>query len=201
MPAADRQCAVDTQRQDVCAVPVNIHGQNWLWINSKAVARQALGQQMPKTLGRSHRHHGQGEGRRASSRWHSPGQKTWERGLFNAVLARQGWPCPLERPLFGKRDQAMMAQGPEFKRRRRDLQAKLKFLRRRRAHLAATGTTPRHLSSRARLRCMLMGDWAKGEFAAAWPDRRTRNYACAMRRLEGAQRLRHGRRYLSHFPS
>jgi len=142
------------------AVPVNIHGQNWLFFN-KAVLEKA--------------------GAAEPTNWTDvfvtldkvkaagliplafSGVKVWERNLFNAVLVGQGGPEMFER-IYGKQDAALAASA-EFK-AVAETYAKLRGY-------VDSGSPGRNwndattLVIQGKAGMQVMGDWARGEFAAA----------------------------------
>jgi glucose/mannose transport system substrate-binding protein len=142
------------------AVPVNIHGQNWLWYSTDALAK--AGVQPPNNweelFAALDKLKAAGLIPLAFS-----GQSNWERGLFNIVLVGRGG-----RDMFvgfwGKRDVGL-AKGPEF----RKVAETYKRLR----DYVDPGSPGRNwndatalvISGKAGMQ--FMGDWAKGEFAAA----------------------------------
>ncbi len=149
-----------TRNGKVFAVPVNIHGQNWLWYN-KAVFDK-LGAAEPKTWDEAI-----AVLEKAKSAGLVPlafsGQKNWERGLFNSVLVGVGGRTLWE-SIYAKRD-ANAAKSADFK-RVAETYGKL------RAFVDA-GAPGRNWSDATTLviqgkaAMQVMGDWAKGEFTAA----------------------------------
>ncbi|HSU04612.1 MAG TPA: ABC transporter substrate-binding protein [Acetobacteraceae bacterium] len=158
LPAAFVQAV--TRNGHVYAVPVNIHGQNWLFYSIPALAK--AGAQPPtnwedlfpaldklKAAGLVPLAFG--------------GQKNWERNLFNNVLAGEGG-----RDLFvgfwGKRDVALV-KGPAF----HTVAETFKRLR----GYVDQGSPGRNWNDATNLviqgkaGMQFMGDWAKGEFTAA----------------------------------
>jgi glucose/mannose transport system substrate-binding protein len=91
------------------------------------------------------------------------GQKTWERGLFNAVMLGQGGP-KLWQAVYGDKDQAAV-KSPEFK-------AVAETFGKLRNYIDA-GASGRNwndatsLVIQGKAGFQVMGDWAKGEFRAA----------------------------------
>jgi glucose/mannose transport system substrate-binding protein len=149
-----------TRNGKVYAVPVDIHGQNWLWLSKAALAKA---------------------GAPEPTNWDDvfpvldklkaagliplafAGQKVWERNLFNAVFIGKGGNA-LWTAIYGKRD-ATAAASPEFK-TVAETYGKL------RAYVdpGAPGrnwndATAMVIQGKAGMQ--IMGDWAKGEFAAA----------------------------------
>lgn len=149
-----------TRNGKMFAVPVNIHGQNWIWYNKDVLDK--VGAAEPKSwddaIAIMDKVKAQGLIPLAFS-----GQKTWERGLFNAVLLDKGGPA-LWNGLYSKRDQAMI-RGPEF-RAAAETYAKLRGY-------VDPGSPGRNwndataLVIQGKAAMQLMGDWAKGEFASA----------------------------------
>jgi len=142
------------------AVPINIHGQNWLFYN-KAVLEKA--------------------GAAEPTNWTDvfvtldkvkaagliplafSGTKTWERNLFNAVLAGKGGPEMFE-GIYGKRD-AALAASLEFK-DVAETYAKLRGY----VDVGSPGRNWNDATSlviQGKAGMQVMGDWAKGEFVAA----------------------------------
>ena len=158
LPAAFVQAV--TRNGHAYAVPVNIHGQNWLFYSTAALTR--AGAEPPadwdqlftaldklKTAG--------------LIPLAFSGQKNWERNLFNNVLAGHGG-----RDMFvafwGKRDVAMVKSAPF-----RDVAETYKRLR----GYVDPGSPGRNwndatsLVIQGKAGMQFMGDWAKGEFTAA----------------------------------
>ncbi|HEX8373595.1 MAG TPA: ABC transporter substrate-binding protein, partial [Geminicoccaceae bacterium] len=153
------------------AVPVNIHGQNWLFYNMKVFAD--AGVEPPKTWPELLE-----VGAKLKAKGVIPlalgGQPTWERGLFSAALVGHGGP-ELFRKVYGDRDQASV-RGAEF-REVAELYGKLRGL----VDPASPGrnwndATGLVITNKAGMQ--FMGDWAKGEFSNAGkiPGR---DYICA----------------------
>lgn len=142
------------------AVPINIHGQNWLWY-STAVLNKA--------------------GAEPPTNWEDifpaldkikaaglvplafSGQKTWERGLFNSVLLGKGG-RQLYETIYTKRDPAAVMT-PAFK----DVAETYGRLR----AYVDPGSPGRNWNDATNMvitgkaGMQVMGDWAKGEFFAA----------------------------------
>lgn len=149
-----------TRRGKMYAVPVNIHGQNWVWYN-KAVLDK-IGGTEPKNWDEAlvllDKVKAAGLIPLAFS-----GQKTWERGLFNAILLDKGGPA-VWTEFFGKRSQAA-AQSPQF-RAAAETYAKLRSY----VDQGAPGRNWNDATAlviQGKAFMQVMGDWAKGEFAAA----------------------------------
>jgi glucose/mannose transport system substrate-binding protein len=149
-----------TRNGHAYAVPVNIHGQNWLFYSNDALRRAGV---QPPT------------------NWQDlfpaldalksagliplafSGQKNWERNLFNNVMAGRGG-HDLFVAFWGKRDVAMV-KGPDF----RPVAETYKRLR----DYVDPGSPGRNWNDATNLviqgkaGMQFMGDWAKGEFTAA----------------------------------
>ena len=99
-----------TRNGKIFAVPVNIHGQNWMWFSTAAL--QKAGAQAPTNwddvFPALDKLKAAGLIPLAFS-----GQKNWERNLFNAVLVGKGGPALWE-AIYGKKD-ANAAKGADFK--------------------------------------------------------------------------------------
>jgi glucose/mannose transport system substrate-binding protein len=159
MPAAF--IAAATRKGKMYAVPINIHGQNWLWYNKDVLA--SIGAAEPKTwddavviLDKL-----KADGKVIPLAF--SGQKVWERNLFSAVLIGVGG-GPMWLGLLGKQD-ATLAQSAEFK----QVAVAYKKLK----NYVDTGAPGRNWNDATNLviqgkaGMQIMGDWAKGEFAAA----------------------------------
>ena len=171
MPAAI--VAAATRNGKMYAVPVNIHGQNWLWYNKTVLA--SVGAAEPKT-------------------WNDAlaileklkvdgkviplafsGQKNWEQNLFNAVMIGVGG-AQMWTGILGKRD-ASLAGSAEFK----AVAVTYKKLK----DYVDAGAPGRNWNDATNLviqgkaGMQIMGDWAKGEFVAAdkIPDK---DYGCTV---------------------
>ena len=149
-----------TREDKVYAVPVNIHGQNWMFYNTKVFAD--AGVEPPKTFPELLQ-----AGEKLKAKGVIPlalgGQPTWERNLFNAVLVGHGGP-DLFRKINGSRDQNA-AKSPQFK-EVVEIYGKMRGLVDQgspgrnwndAASLVITGKAAMHFN----------GDWAKEEFIAA----------------------------------
>lgn len=142
------------------AVPVNIHGQNWLFYNSKIFADAGL--EPPKTFPELIE-----TGAKLKAKGIIPialgGQPTWEHNLFRAVLVGHGGP-DLFRKFYGSRDQQAV-KSPKFK-ETVELFGKLRAL-------VDPGSPGRNWNDATALvitnkaAMHFNGDWAKGEFIAA----------------------------------
>jgi glucose/mannose transport system substrate-binding protein len=161
-----------TREGKVYAVPVNIHGQNWLWYNTKIFADAGL--QPPKTfadliaLGPKLKQAGviplaQG------------GQPWQERLLFNAVLLEDAGADVYRKVLTGGDSEAVKSDG--F-RKAAETFGELRGL-------VDAGSPGRNWNDATNLvitgkaAVQMMGDWAKGEFIAAGqtPDKQ---YGCTI---------------------
>ena len=158
MPAAI--VAAASRNGKFYAVPVNIHGQNWLWYN-KAVFESA-GAKEPATVDELFvaldKIKAKGLVPLAFS-----GQKVWERGLFNTILLAKGG-NELYEAIYSKRD-AKAAASPAFK----DVAEAYGKLR---AYVdqGAPGRNWNDASAmviQGKAGMQVMGDWAKGEFIGA----------------------------------
>ncbi len=142
------------------AVPVNIHGQNWLFYNTKVFAD--AGVEPPKTFPELI-----AAGEKLKAKGIIPlafgGQPNWEHALFRAVLVGHGGP-DLFRKVYGSRDQNA-AKSEAFK-NTAEVFAKLRGL-------VDSGSPGRNWNDATSLvitnkaAMQFMGDWAKGEFTAA----------------------------------
>jgi glucose/mannose transport system substrate-binding protein len=149
-----------TRDGGIYAVPVNIHGQNWFWYNTKVFADAGL--EPPKTfdelvaLGPQLKEAGviplaQG------------GQPWQERLLFNAILLAQAGPEVYRAVLTGDDPEAVRSDG--FRRAAETFGA----LR----DLVDEGSPGRNWNDATNMvitgqaAVQMMGDWAKGEFIAA----------------------------------
>jgi glucose/mannose transport system substrate-binding protein len=161
-----------TREGKVYAVPVNIHGQNWMFYNTKVFAD--AGVEPPKTFPELLQ-----AGEKLKAKGVIPlalgGQPTWERNLFNAVLVGHGGP-DLFRKINGSRDQSA-AKSPQFK-EVVEIYGKMRGLVDQgspgrnwndAASLVITGKAAMHFN----------GDWAKGEFIAAGQTA-GKEYNCAL---------------------
>ena len=152
--------AATTRNGKMFAVPVNIHGQNWLFYNTAVLAK--VGAQEPKTWDELipilDKIKAAGLIPLAFS-----GQKTWERNLFNAVMVGQGGP-ELWDAVYGKKDPAAV-KTPAFK-QVAETYGKLRSY----VDPGAPGRNWNDASSlviQGKAGFQVNGDWAKGEFIAA----------------------------------
>ncbi|WP_426413203.1 ABC transporter substrate-binding protein [Bradyrhizobium ganzhouense] len=159
MPAAI--IAAATRKGKMYAVPINIHGQNWLWYNKAVLA--SVGADEPKTwndaitiLDKL-----KVEGKVIPLAF--SGQKNWEQNLFNAVMIGAGG-AQMWTGILGKRD-ASLAQSAEFK----AVAVTYKKLK----DYVDAGAPGRNWNDatnmviQGKAGMQIMGDWAKGEFIAA----------------------------------
>jgi glucose/mannose transport system substrate-binding protein len=149
-----------TRNGKVFAVPVDIHGQNWLWMSKSALSK--AGAQEPTdwddVFPVLDKLKAAGLVPLAFS-----GQKVWERNLFNAVLVGKGGNA-LWAAIYGKRD-AAAAKSAEFT-TVAETYGKLRGY----VDPGAPGRNwndATNLVIQGRAGMQIMGDWAKGEFAAA----------------------------------
>jgi glucose/mannose transport system substrate-binding protein len=149
-----------TRNGKMFAVPVDIHGQNWLWMSKAALSKAGAAEPtdwddvfpvldrlkaaglIPLAFG---------------------GQKVWERNLFNAVLVGKGGNA-LWAAIYGKRD-AAAAKSAGFT-------AVAETYGKLRGYVdpGAPGRNwndATNLVIQGKAGMQVMGDWAKGEFAAA----------------------------------
>ena len=159
------------------AVPVNIHGQNWLWLSKAALEKAGASEpaNWDEALVVLEKLKAAGLIPLAFS-----GQKVWERGLFNAVLVGKGGTA-LWASIHGKRDPAA-AKSPEFK-------AVAETYGKLRGYIdpGAPGRNwndATNLVIQGKAGMQIMGDWAKGEFAAAGQTA-GKEFGCAILSNEG----------------
>jgi glucose/mannose transport system substrate-binding protein len=142
------------------AVPVNIHGQNWLFYNTKIFADAGL--EPPKTFPELI-----ASGEKLKAKGIIPialgGQPNWEHNLFRAVLVGHGG-ADMFRKLYGARDQQIVKDA-KFK-EVVELFGKMRSL-------VDPGSPGRNWNDATALvitnkaAMHFNGDWAKGEFIAA----------------------------------
>ena len=158
MPAAI--IAAVTRGGHAYAVPVNIHGQNWLFYNT-AIFEKA-GVQAPSTYDELFAVLDKVKATGVVPLAFS-GQKNWERNLFNSVLAGRGGAQAFS-DFWGRRDQALV-KGPVF-RSVADTFRRLKgYVDQGSSGRPWNDATAMVITGRAAMQ--FMGDWAKGEFTAA----------------------------------
>ncbi len=142
------------------AVPVNIHGQNWMFYNTKVFADAGL--EVPKTFPELVE-----TGEKLKAKGIIPialgGQPNWEHNLFRAVLVGHGG-ADMFRKLYGARD-PQITKDPKFK-EAVELFGKMRAL-------VDPGSPGRNWNDATALvitnkaAMHFNGDWAKGEFIAA----------------------------------
>jgi len=142
------------------AVPINIHGQNWMFYNTKIFADAGL--DVPKTFPELIE-----TGEKLKAKGIIPialgGQPNWEHNLFRAVLVGHGG-ADMFRKLYGARDQQAV-KDPKFK-EVVELFGKMRAL-------VDPGSPGRNWNDATALvitnkaAMHFNGDWAKGEFIAA----------------------------------
>ncbi|MGO4527163.1 ABC transporter substrate-binding protein [Microvirga sp. 2MCAF35] len=142
------------------AVPVNIHGQNWMFYNTKVFADAGL--EVPKTFPEL-----VATGEKLKAKGIIPialgGQPNWEHNLFRAVLVGHGG-ADMFRKLYGARD-PQITKDPKFK-EAVELFGKMRAL-------VDPGSPGRNWNDATALvitnkaAMHFNGDWAKGEFIAA----------------------------------
>jgi glucose/mannose transport system substrate-binding protein len=149
-----------TRNGKMFAVPVDIHGQNWLWMSKAAFAKAGATEPIDwdDVFPALDKLRDAGLIPLAFS-----GQKGWERNLFNAVLVGKGGNA-LWVAIYGKRD-ATAAMSAGFK-------AVAETYGRLRGYVdpGAPGRNwndATNLVIQGKAGMQIMGDWAKGEFAAA----------------------------------
>lgn len=149
-----------TRNGKMFAVPVDIHGQNWLWMSKSALAKAGAAEptDWDDVFPVLDKLKAAGLIPLAFS-----GQKGWERNLFNAVLVGKGGNA-LWVAIYGKRD-AAAAMSAEFK-------TVAETYGRLRGYVdpGAPGRNwndATNLVIQGKAGMQIMGDWAKGEFAAA----------------------------------
>ena len=149
-----------TRNGKMFAVPVDIHGVNWLWTSKAALAKAGAAEptDWDDVFPALDKLKAAGLIPLAFS-----GQKVWERNLFNAVLVGKGGNA-LWVAIYGKRD-TVAAMSAAFK-------AVAETYGRLRGYVDA-GAPGRNWNDATNLviqgkaGMQFMGDWAKGEFAAA----------------------------------
>ena len=164
--------AAVTRNGHVYAVPINIHGQNWLFWSNAALAK--AGAQAPTnftdlfvTLDKLK---AAGIIPLAFS-----GAKTWERGLFNATLVGVGGPQMFQ-DFWGKRDPALV-KSPAFRKVAETYRHLHDYVDQGSPGRNWNDATTMVIQGKAGMQ--FMGDWAKGEFTAAgqMPDK---DYGCTV---------------------
>jgi glucose/mannose transport system substrate-binding protein len=150
-----------TRNGKMFAVPVNIHGQNWLFYSKEVLDK--VGAKEPVTWEDTIAVLEKIKATGGVIPLAFSGQKNWERGLFNAVLAGKGGSA-LWTGIHGKRDIAM-AQSAQFK-SVAETYKKLKDY----VDAGAPGRNWNDATTlviQGKAGMQVMGDWAKGEFVAA----------------------------------
>ena len=159
MPAAI--VAAATRQGKMYAVPINIHGQNWLWYNKAVLA--SVGADEPKSWNDAIAVLDKLKADGKVIPLAFSGQKNWEQNLFNAVLIGVGG-AQMWTGILGKRD-AALAQSAEFK----TVAVTYKKLK----NYVDPGAPGRNWNDatnmviQGKAAMQIMGDWAKGEFVAA----------------------------------
>jgi glucose/mannose transport system substrate-binding protein len=166
-----------TRNGKIHAIPVNIHGQNWLWFNKSVLDK--VGAVEPKNwdeaIATMEKIKAAGLIPLAFS-----GAKNWEALLFQSVMVDKGGP-DLWQAIYGKRDPAS-AGSADFK-ATADTFAKLR-------QYVDPGSPGRNWNDATALvitgkaGMQHMGDWAKGEFAAAKLTA-GKEYGCAVLSSKG----------------
>jgi len=164
--------AAITRQGKVYAVPINIHGQHWLFYSTKVLAD--AGVEPPRTWNELI-----ASADKLRAKGYIPlalgGQPNWERGLFNSVLVGHGGP-ELFQALWGKRDVQAVRSAAFL-----DVAETFKKLR----ALVDPGSPGRNWNDAAAMVIQgkaayhVMGDWAKGEFIAAGQTA-GKEYGCAL---------------------
>jgi len=154
------------------AVPVNVHGQNWLFYNTKVFAD--AGVEPPKTFPELIE-----TGEKLKAKGVIPlalgGQPNWEHNLFRAVLVGHGG-ADLFRKTYGARDQAA-AKSAKFK-EVAEVFGKMRAL----VDPASPGRNWNDAASlviTSKAAMHFNGDWAKGEFVAAGQSA-GKEYGCTL---------------------
>jgi glucose/mannose transport system substrate-binding protein len=158
MPAAIVNAV--TREGHVYAVPVNIHGQNWLFYSNAALAK--AGAQAPTNWD---------DVFPALDKLKAAGLvplamasgNTWNRSVFNAVLAGKGGPVMFQE-FWGKRDPALV-KGAEFRQIAETFRHLHDYIDPGAASRNWNDATTMVIQGKAGMQ--IMGDWAKGEFTSA----------------------------------
>jgi glucose/mannose transport system substrate-binding protein len=166
-----------TRNGKMYAVPVNIHGQNWLWMSKAALSKAGASEptDWEDVFPVLDKLKAAGLIPLAFS-----GQKVWERNLFNAVLVGKGG-NELWTAIYSRRDPAA-AKSSEF-RAVAETYGKLRGY----IDQGAPGRNwndATNLVIQGRAGMQIMGDWAKGEFAAAGQTA-GKEYGCTILSREG----------------
>jgi glucose/mannose transport system substrate-binding protein len=173
-----------TRDGHVYAVPVNIHGQNWLFYSNAALAK--AGAQPPtnwddifpaldklKAAG--------------LVPFAMAGQKTWERSVFNAVLAGKGGAAVFQ-DFWGKRDPALV-KGPKFRQVAETYRRLHDYIDAGAPGRNWNDATAMVIQGKAGMQ--IMGDWAKGEFTNAGQTA-DKEYGCTVLSDNGVSYLMGG---------
>jgi glucose/mannose transport system substrate-binding protein len=153
--------AAATRKNNFYAIPINIHGQNWLWYN-KAVLDKA-GVEPPKTFDELFAALDKVKAMGGVVPLGFGSNKTWDRGLFNTLLVGKGG-NDLYLQIYEKRAVAAV-KSPQFK-AVAEAYAKLRdYVDQGSAGRNWNDTTAMVITGKAAMQ--FMGDWAKGEFIAA----------------------------------
>ena len=149
-----------TREEKFYAVPVNIHGQSWLWFNTKVL--EQAGVEPPSTYQEMLE-----VGPKLKDAGVIPlafaGEPNWERGLFNSVMLAEGG-SDLYLDVLGNQN-IEAVQSEEF-RKVAEIFAELRAL-------VDEGSPGRKWNDATNMvitgqaAMQVMGDWAKGEFIAA----------------------------------
>lgn len=158
IPAAIYEAVV--RNGHVYAAPINIHGQNWFWFNTEVLAK--AGATEPKNFD---------ELFVALDKIKAAGliplafgdQKNWERNMFNNVFAGVGG-ADLFVAVWGKRDKAAV-MSPAFKKVAETYKRLKAYVDPGSPGRNWNDATAMVITGKAGFQ--MMGDWAKGEFAAA----------------------------------
>jgi glucose/mannose transport system substrate-binding protein len=149
-----------TREGHVYAVPVNIHGQNWLFYSNAALTK--AGAQPPTNWD---------DVFQALDKLKAAGLvplamaggNTWNRSVFNAVLAGKGGPVMFQ-DFWGKRDPALV-KGAEFRQVAETFRHLHDYIDPGAASRNWNDATAMVIQGKAGMQ--IMGDWAKGEFTSA----------------------------------
>jgi glucose/mannose transport system substrate-binding protein len=170
-----------TREGHVYAVPVNIHGQNWLFYSNAALAK--AGAQPP-------------------TNWDDvfpaldklkaaglvplamAGGNTWNRSVFNAVLAGKGGAVMFQ-DFWGKRDPALV-KGAEFRQIAETFRHLHDYIDPGAASRNWNDATAMVIQGKAGMQ--IMGDWAKGEFTNAGQTP-GKDYGCTILSNKGVSYL------------
>jgi glucose/mannose transport system substrate-binding protein len=179
MPAAIVNAV--TREGHVYAVPVNIHGQNWLFYSNAALAK--AGAQAPTNWD---------DVFPALDKLKAAGLvplamasgNTWNRSVFNAVLAGKGGPAMFQ-DFWGKRDPALV-KGAEFRQIAETFRHLHDYIDPGAASRNWNDATTMVIQGKAGMQ--IMGDWAKGEFTNAGQTA-GKEYGCTILSNKGVSYL------------